>query len=116
LYAIEEAIRGEPPPRERLWVQQEQARPLFDAMKGWLRGTVITLSRKSDTTAAILYALNRRQALMHYCDNGAIENDNVAAERAVRVRPWAERTSCSPVETRAVSVRQQCTRSLARPN
>jgi hypothetical protein len=43
-----------------------------------------TLSRKSDTTAAVLYALNRWQALTPYCNNGAIEVDNSAAERALR--------------------------------
>jgi len=83
LYAIEEAIRGKPP-QERLRVRQEQARPLLDALEGWLRETVITLSRKSDTTAAILYALNRWQALTRYCNDGAIEIDNSAAERALR--------------------------------
>lgn len=83
LYAIEEAIRGKPS-QERLRVRQEQARPLLDALEGWLRETVTTLSRKSDTTAAILYALNRWQALTRYCDDGAIEIDNSAAERALR--------------------------------
>jgi hypothetical protein len=83
LYAIEEAIRGKPP-QERLRVRQEQARPLLDALEGWLRETVITLSRKSDTTAAILYALNRWQALTRYCGDGAIEIDNSAAERVLR--------------------------------
>ena len=83
LYAIEEVIRGKPP-QERLQVRQEQARPLLDAMERWLRETVTTLSRKSDTTAAILYALNRWRALTRYCDDGAIEIDNSAAERALR--------------------------------
>jgi transposase len=52
-------------------------------MERWLRETVTTLSRKSDTTAAILYALNRWQALTRYCDEGVIEIDN-SAERALR--------------------------------
>ena len=43
-----------------------------------------TLSRKSDTTAAILYALNRWEALTRYVDDGRIEIDNSAAERALR--------------------------------
>ena len=33
---------------------------------------------------AILYALNRWQALTRYCDDGRIEIDNNAAERALR--------------------------------
>ena len=42
------------------------------------------LSRKSDTAAAILYALKRWPALTRYCDDGRIEIDNSAAERALR--------------------------------
>jgi transposase len=83
LYAIEETIRGKPP-QERLRVRQAQAQPLLNALEGWLRETVTTLSRKSDTTAAISYALNRWQALTRYCDDGAIEIDNSAAECALR--------------------------------
>ena len=42
------------------------------------------LSRKSDTSAAIIYALNLWPALSRYCDDGAIEIDNSAAKRALR--------------------------------
>lgn len=83
LYAIEETIRGKPP-KERLQVRQAEAKPLLEAMEVWLRETVSTLSRKSDTTAAIQYALNRWAALTRYCDDGIIEIDNSAAERSLR--------------------------------
>jgi transposase len=43
------------------------------------------LSRKSDTAAAIRYALSRWTALTRYVDDGALEIDNNAAERALRV-------------------------------
>ncbi|HYD59186.1 MAG TPA: hypothetical protein VEC35_02460 [Noviherbaspirillum sp.] len=43
-------------------MRHAQAKPLLDAMKRWLRQTAQTLSRKSDTTAAILYALNPGRA------------------------------------------------------
>lgn len=43
-----------------------------------------TLSRKSDTSRAILYALNRWEALTRYCDDGQLEIDNLAVERALR--------------------------------
>jgi transposase len=43
------------------------------------------LSRKSDTAIAVRYALGRWEALMRYCDDGALEIDNNAAERALRV-------------------------------
>ncbi len=42
------------------------------------------LSRKSDTTAAIRYALSRWDALLRYSNDGHIEIDNNAAERALR--------------------------------
>jgi len=83
LYEIETGIRGKPPD-QRQRVRQERARPLLDAFETWLRTTVQTLSRKSDTTAAILYALNRWEALTRYCNDGRIEIDNSAAERALR--------------------------------
>lgn len=83
LYAIEARIRGKPPD-ERCRIRQAESRPQLDALQAWLRTTMETLSRKSDTTAAILYALNRWEALVRYCDDGTIEIDNSAAERALR--------------------------------
>ena len=53
-------------------------------MERWLRITLDTLSRKSDTAAAILYALKLWPALLRYCDDSTIEIDNSAAERALR--------------------------------
>ena len=64
--------------------RQARARPLLDVLERWLRTTLDTLSRKSDTAAAILYALKLWPALLRYCDDGAIEIDNSAAERALR--------------------------------
>jgi hypothetical protein len=42
------------------------------------------LSRKSETTLAIQYALNRWEALTRFADDGRIEIDNNAAERSLR--------------------------------
>lgn len=83
LYVIEAEIRGKPP-NERLMVRRARSRPLIDDFERWLRATLEKLSRKSDTSAAILYALNLWQALARYCDDGVIEIDNSAAERALR--------------------------------
>ena len=83
LYVIEAEIRGKPP-HERQQVRQQRSRPLLDDFGSWLRATLDKLSRKSDTAAAILYALNLWPALLRYCDNGIIEIDNSAAERALR--------------------------------
>ncbi len=53
-------------------------------MREWLERSLSKLSRKSDTTAAIHYALARWDALLRYCDDSRIEIDNSAAERALR--------------------------------
>ena len=77
------AIRGKPPD-ERRRVRQARASPLLDDLERWLHATLATLSRKSDTAAAILYALKLWPALTRYADDGRIEIDNSAAERALR--------------------------------
>ena len=83
LYVIEADIRGKPPD-ERLLTRRERTRPLLDGLGRWLRESLEKLSRKSDTAAAIQYALNLWPALLRYCDDGLIEIDNSAAERALR--------------------------------
>ncbi|HLY02972.1 MAG TPA: transposase, partial [Candidatus Cybelea sp.] len=69
---------------ERRAVRQERSRPLLEAMHVWLEQTLKTLSQKSATAKAIAYALTRWDALQRYCDDGRIEIDNNAAERALR--------------------------------
>jgi len=83
LYKIEEQIRRKPPDVRQAY-RQAQARPLLDQLHAWLRATLETLSRKSDTSRAILYALNRWEALTRYCDDGRLEIDNLPVERALR--------------------------------
>jgi transposase len=83
LYAIEDEIRGRSA-EERREVRNERSRPLLESLKHWLEETLGKLSKKSDTTRAIRYALGRWDALMRYCDNGHLEIDNNAAERSLR--------------------------------
>lgn len=83
LYRIEDEIRGQPPDARRSR-RQTHARPLLDELHAWLTTMLGTLSRKSDTSQAILYALNRWAALTRYCDDGHLEIDNLPAERALR--------------------------------
>ena len=84
LYAIEAEIRGSTPGVRRT-IRQERTAPLLDSLFLWLETTLAKLSRKSDTAAAIRYALSRRPALTRYTDDGQLEIDNNAAERALRV-------------------------------
>ena len=83
LYTIEKEIRGHPA-HERYLERQERSRPKLDALKAWLEQTLQTLSRKSEAAKAIRYTLGRWEALSRYCDDGRIEIDNNAAERALR--------------------------------
>jgi len=83
LYAVEQDIRGRPPDQRRA-VRQARSGPLLAELKGWLDQTLQTLSQKSATAKAIRYALSRWEALTRYCDDGRIEIDNNAAERALR--------------------------------
>jgi hypothetical protein len=83
LYAIEKEIRGRTP-EQRREIRNERARPLLESLKQWLEATRCKLSRKSDTALAVRYALGRWEALLRYVDDGRIEVDNNAAERALR--------------------------------
>jgi transposase len=80
---FEEQIRGRPP-KQRREVRQAQAEPLLDSLRQWFEATLSKLSRKSETTAAIRYALSRWDALTRYIKDGHIEIDNNAAERSLR--------------------------------
>jgi transposase len=84
LYGIEKDIRGRPA-EERQQVRNARARPLLESLRQWFETTLPKLSRKSDTTAAIRYALSLWDALLRYSNDGHIEIDNNAAERALRV-------------------------------
>jgi transposase len=83
LYAIEKQIRGRPSD-QRCAARRLHSRPILDDLHAWLQQTLTTLSQKSATAKAIRYALNRWEALGRYCDDGRIEIDNNAAERALR--------------------------------
>jgi len=84
LYAIEKEIRGRPPD-ERREARNQRSRPLLASLKQWFEETLGKLSTKSDTAMAVRYALGRWEALLRFCDDGNIEIDNNAAERALRV-------------------------------
>jgi hypothetical protein len=79
LYAIETEIRGRAPNerRSRSW-------PLLESLHKWLETNLARLSAKSDTASAIRYALTCWSALVRFSDDGRLEIDNNAAERALR--------------------------------
>jgi hypothetical protein len=83
LYGIEKEIRGRSP-AERKQVRGTRSRPLLEAMHVWLKATLVKLSRKAELAKAIHYALERWLALLLFVDDGRVEMDNNAAERALR--------------------------------
>jgi transposase len=83
LYDLEKKARGRPPD-ERRELRQQQSKLLLDDFKAWLASTKSKLSPRSELAAAIRYTLGRWTALMRYGDDGGLEIDNNAAERAIR--------------------------------
>jgi transposase len=83
LYAIEAQIRGQPPDVRRQ-VRQARAGPLLEDLRAWLEGMLGRVSKKSELAKAIGYSLGRWRSLTRYRDDGRIEIDNNAAERALR--------------------------------
>jgi transposase len=83
LYGIEEEVRGKPA-EVRCSTRQARAKPLLDELRRWLEKSLAPLSKKSETAGAIRYALSHWRALTRYVDDGLLEIDNSAAERALR--------------------------------
>lgn len=83
LYAVEADIRGQAAD-ERCAQRQARAGPLLEQLHDWLIARLAKLSKKTELAAAIRYALTRWSALTRYRDDGRIEIDNNAAERALR--------------------------------
>ena len=83
LYRIEADIRGQSA-EQRKAARQAHSLPLLTDLYRWLQASVRSLSRKSDLASAIGYTLSRRASLTRYCEDGRIEIDNNAAERAIR--------------------------------
>jgi transposase len=83
LYALEAEIRGRLP-EERTAVRQARGASILATLHGWMHATLAALSKKSELAVAIRYALSRWAALTRYRDDGRLEIDNNAAERALR--------------------------------
>jgi transposase len=83
LYAIEREIRGQTP-ATRMQARRERSAPILTELRAWLTLTQRSLSAKSPLGGAIQYTLTRWPALTRYLDDGQIEIDNNAAERAIR--------------------------------
>jgi transposase len=83
LYGIEGQSRGKAA-ELRCSIRQERARPLLDELRNWMEKMLRSLLTKSETAGAIRYVLSHWRALTRHVDDGLLEIDNSATERALR--------------------------------
>jgi len=83
IYKIEDEIKGLDPDKRHKRRQEESKNLVQKLFADWKK-FYSALPKKSSTAQAISYALNNEVALMRFLDNGRIEIDNNAAERAMR--------------------------------
>jgi transposase len=81
LYGIEKEIRGRPPD-QRCEIRKARAGPLLESLHVWLKASLPKLSKKSEVSLAIHYALGRWTQLVRYSNDGRLEIDNNAAYSA----------------------------------
>ncbi len=83
LYKIEAEIRGRSP-EERRAVRQARSRSVVEALEPWLRERLALVSQKSKLAEALRYPLARWDGLCLFLDDGRVEIDSNAVERAIR--------------------------------
>jgi hypothetical protein len=83
IFKVEAEIRGKPALRRRR-VRQLRTRPVLKELKAWMGETLAQVSAKSPMALAIGYAVSNWSALVRFVDDGRIEAENNAAERALR--------------------------------
>ena len=83
LYLIEDEVRGKPPDMRRT-ARQARSRPLVADLFAWLERHLARLPGGSPTAKAIRYALNHRQGLERFLEDGRMEMDTNVVERAIR--------------------------------
>jgi transposase len=83
LYAIEAEIRGMPPER-RLAERHARGRQVVEDLFVWFEATLAKLPARGTTADAIRYALNHRDGLVRFLDDGRVELGTNSVERAAR--------------------------------
>ena len=88
LYGIERAIVALTLNLEQATAyRQQHAKPLLDALHGWLLAQRQVLTDGTASAKAFDYTLRRWPALVRYADNGQLPMDNNRIEN--QIRPWA---------------------------
>jgi transposase len=83
LYVIEAGVRGKPPDIRRA-VRQAKSRPLVEGLFAWFEAQLARLPGRAPTAEKIRYALNHRDGLERFLDDGRIDIDSNFVERAIR--------------------------------
>ena len=83
IYQVESEVSGLDP-GARVKARQEKSIKLVDELFNGFKKVYSQLPKKSSTAQAIAYANNNEKALKRFLDNGSVEIDNNAAERALR--------------------------------
>jgi hypothetical protein len=83
LYRVEEQARPLGA-EERLHLRQLQSRPILDKLHNYLEGIQLVVLPKSPEGRAVRYTLKNWTALTRYCEDGDLQIDNNATERAIR--------------------------------
>jgi transposase len=103
LYDIERDIRGKSA-ETRKSARMTRSRPIVEAMKPWLEAKLATISGKSTLAVAIRYALSRWEGLVRFLDDGRLDIDSNAVERAMRPIALGRKTIFSPAPTAEPSI------------
>lgn len=85
LYDIEREAKafGLPPDKVKM-LRQEKSKPLLDKFKVWLETYVGQVPPKNPLCGAIKYCLNNWTELTRYLEDGRLDIDNNACERAIK--------------------------------
>lgn len=83
LYRIEKQIKDFAP-KDKQRIRQQQAVPILNDMKDWLDQSLTQVPPTSLTGKALGYLSNQWPTLTVYCEDGRLDIDNNAIERAIR--------------------------------
>jgi transposase len=83
LYRVENQARSHPA-WERLELRRQESRPILEKLHGYLLEIEAEVLPKSPEGRAVRYTLKNWTALTRYCDDGDLQIDNNAVERAIR--------------------------------
>ena len=83
IYKVEESVRGEPP-QERLAARKEFSLPVLQEFEAWCDEMQPKLGMTGKLAKAVRYAKHQREYVRRCFEDGRLEIDNGAVERAIR--------------------------------